>query len=417
MTVYWLNNVMLESGYTYEEERISQTETELCSLLIEDGRIKKIIKGIIQEEDIVTFDAKHLLMLPAFKEMHIHIDKTYYSGPWKACMPAESIFTRFNEEEKILPKQLATAQNRAKNMLELLLQNGATNIRTHCNVDPIIGLGNLEATLAALETYKNRVSSRIVAFPQHGLLRSDSVQLVKDAMRMGAHLVGGVDPATVDNDIEKSLHTIMDIAVEFNADVDIHLHDANNLGTFTMKRLASLTEEAGWQGRVTISHAIGLGGVTDKEADKEAEEVAERLANVNIDITSTVPIGKQVIPIPLLDKKGVKVSLGNDSITDHWSPFGTGDMLQKANRLAERFGWSDEGSLGKALRFITGGKETLNNEGKRVWPNVGDEASFVLTNATCAAEAVARQTEKRLVVYKGNIVVGSLNEVELNNLV
>lgn len=39
-------------------------------------------------------------MLPAFKEMHIHIDKTYYSGPWKACMPAESIFTRFNEEEK-----------------------------------------------------------------------------------------------------------------------------------------------------------------------------------------------------------------------------------------------------------------------------------------------------------------------------
>ena len=188
-------------------------------------------------------------------------------------------------------------------MLELLLQNGATNIRTHCNVDPIIGLGNLEATLAALETYKNRVSSRIVAFPQHGLLRSDSVQLVKDAMRMGAHLVGGVDPATVDNDIEKSLHTIMDIAVEFNADVDIHLHDANNLGTFTMKRLASLTEEAGWQGRVTISHALGLGGVIDKEA----EEVAERLANVNIDITSTVPIGKQVIPIPLLDKKVLRL--------------------------------------------------------------------------------------------------------------
>jgi len=39
MTVYWLTNVMLESGYTYEEGRISQTETELCSLLIEDGRI------------------------------------------------------------------------------------------------------------------------------------------------------------------------------------------------------------------------------------------------------------------------------------------------------------------------------------------------------------------------------------------
>lgn len=413
MTLYWLTNVKLETGYTYEEAKISQTETEICSLLIEDGRIKRIISGIAQEEGTLTFDANRLLVLPAFEEMHIHIDKTYYSGPWKACMPAENIFTRFNEEKTILPKQLATAQDRAENMLELLLRNGATNIRTHCNVDPVIGLRNLEATLAALETYKDRLSGRIVAFPQHGLLRSNSMQLVKDAMRMGAQLVGGVDPATVDNDIEKSLHTIIDIAVEFNADVDIHLHDANNLGTFTMKRLASLTEEAGWQGRVTISHALGLGGVTDKEA----EEVAERLAALKIDITSTVPIGKQVIPIPLLDKKGVKVSLGNDSITDHWSPFGTGDMLQKANRLAERFGWSDERSLGKALRFITGGKETLNNEGKRVWPNVGDEASFVLTNATCAAEAVARQTEKSVVMYKGNVVIGDLDQVKSDNLV
>lgn len=413
MTLYWLTNVKLETGYTYEEAKISQTETEICSLLIEDGRIKRIIAGIAQEEGTLTFDANRLLVLPAFEEMHIHIDKTYYSGPWKACMPAENIFTRFNEEKTILPKQLATAQDRAENMLELLLRNGATNIRTHCNVDPVIGLRNLEATLAALGTYKDRLSGRIVAFPQHGLLRSNSMQLVKDAMRMGAQLVGGVDPATVDNDIEKSLHTIMDIAVEFNADVDIHLHDANNLGTFTMKRLASLTEEAGWQGRVTISHALGLGGVTDKEA----EEVAERLAALKIDITSTVPIGKQVIPIPLLDRKGVKVSLGNDSITDHWSPFGTGDMLQKANRLAERFGWSDERSLGKVLRFITGGKETLNNEGKRVWPNVGDEASFVLTNATCAAEAVARQTEKRVVMYKGNVVIGDLNQVKSDNLV
>lgn len=413
MTLYWLTNVKLETGYTYEEAKISQTETEICSLLIEDGRIKRIIAGIAQEEGTLTFDANRLLVLPAFEEMHIHIDKTYYSGPWKACMPAENIFTRFNEEKTILPKQLATAQDRAENMLELLLRNGATNIRTHCNVDPVIGLRNLEATLAALGTYKDRLSGRIVAFPQHGLLRSNSMQLVKDAMRMGAQLVGGVDPATVDNDIEKSLSTIMDIAVEFNADVDIHLHDANNLGTFTMKRLASLTEEAGWQGRVTISHALGLGGVTDKEA----EEVAERLATLKIDITSTVPIGKQVIPIPLLDRKGVKVSLGNDSITDHWSPFGTGDMLQKANRLAERFGWSDERSLGKALRFITGGKETLNNEGKRVWPNVGDEASFVLTNATCAAEAVARQTEKRVVMYKGNVVIGDLDQVKSDNLV
>ena len=44
MVVYWLTNVMLESGYTYEEEDF-RTETELCSLLIEDGRIKNYSWG------------------------------------------------------------------------------------------------------------------------------------------------------------------------------------------------------------------------------------------------------------------------------------------------------------------------------------------------------------------------------------
>ena len=58
-----------------------------------------------------------------------------------------------------------------------------------------------------------------------------------------------------------------------------------------MKRLASLTEEVGWQGRVTISHALGLGDVTDKEAEESGRK---RLAALHIDITSTVPIGKQV---------------------------------------------------------------------------------------------------------------------------
>lgn len=153
MVVYWLTNVMLESGYTYEEGGFPGQKQNYVVYLLRMGELK-IIAGAVQEEGVLILDANGLLILPAFEEMHIHIDKTYYSGPWKACMPAESIFTRFKEEEKILPKQLAAAQDRAENMLALLLRNGATNIRTHCNVDPIIGLGNLEATLAALKTYK-----------------------------------------------------------------------------------------------------------------------------------------------------------------------------------------------------------------------------------------------------------------------
>ncbi|HYK73579.1 MAG TPA: amidohydrolase family protein, partial [Pseudoneobacillus sp.] len=257
MNHFWITNVCLEVGYNYADDRVSSTRTETFHIKIEDGRIADIVPAnTILEDNLIKYDSKNRLMLPSFKEMHIHIDKTYYGGPWKAVNPVRSIFDRFEEERKLLPELLPTAKSRAEKIVDTLLTFGSTHVRTHCNIDPVIGLSNLEATISALEGFSGKLSHEVVAFPQHGLLRSDSVSLVRQALKEGANLVGGVDPATVDQDIEKSLQTMMEIAVEADAGVDIHIHDRNTLGMFTMKRLADLTEEAGWQGKVTVSHAF-----------------------------------------------------------------------------------------------------------------------------------------------------------------
>lgn len=405
-STYWLSNVRLESGYTYDNGRVTGTKSEICHIRIENGTIAQIeTDNTPQFGDLPVLDAKQLLMLPSFKEMHIHIDKTYYGGPWKAVKPVAGVLGRIEEERELLPKQLPTAQERAEKMLGLLLGFGSTHVRTHCNIDPVIGLKNLEATMRALESFSGKISYDVVAFPQHGLLRSQVADLVKQAMGLGATHVGGVDPATVDENIEKSLQTMMDIAVEAEAGIDVHIHDRDHLGIFTMQRLADLTEEAGWQGRVTVSHAFGFAGAP---AGVSAE-LAERFAALGISVTSTVPTGAVVMPIPMLHEKGVKVELGNDSITDHWSPFGIGDNLEKAGRLAELYRYIDELPLSQAIGFITGGRTPLNREGKRVWPAVGDEASVVFVHASCSAEAVARRAKRQAVFYRGNLVSGSLS--------
>lgn len=399
---FWLDRVRLESGYDYENGAIVGTKTEMCRIRIEDGVIAEIVPAT---EPLVTelrvADGGGRLALPPIREMHIHLDKTYYGGKWKAVRPAPNgVLSRLREEEQLLVEQLPTVQNRAEKLLELIVRNGSTHVRAHCNIDPIVGLKHLEATVKALEKFRGKLTWEIVAFPQHGLLRSKSVGLVKEALRYGATLVGGVDPATVDGDIERSLQTMMELATEANAGVDLHLHDPDYLGVFTMQRLALLTEQAGWQGRVTVSHAFGLAGVSAGAA----EQAADMLAEQRISIASTVPIGARTMPIPLLQRKGVQVHLGQDSITDHWSPFGTGDNLEKAGRLAELYGWSDERRLEKALGFITGGILLLDDSGKRTWPNIGTEASMVLVQAGCAAEAVARRAGGRAVYMKGTLV-------------
>jgi len=405
-SAYWLTNVRLETGYRYEENEIAGTETDLYRVRIENGRMTEIVPAADNPpgDGLPSRDAGGLLLLPAFKEMHIHIDKTYYSGPWKAVKPVAGIFGRIEEERELLPKLLPTARQRAEHMLAMLLGFGSTHVRTHCNVDPVVGLRNLEATMHALQTYSGKLSSEVVAFPQHGLLRSDAVQLVREAMRHGATHVGAVDPATVDENIEKSLQTMMDIAVQADAGVDIHIHDRGETGIRTMHRLAELTEQAGWQGRVTVSHAFGFAG----EAGAAAE-LAERFAGLGISVTSTVPIGGLIMPIPMLRGKGVRVELGNDSITDHWSPFGTGDCLEKAGRLAELYRFVDERSLGEALGFITGGVTPLDAEGKRVWPVAGDAADAVLVQASCSAEAVARRAKRVAVLFGGEVVSEALD--------
>jgi cytosine/adenosine deaminase-related metal-dependent hydrolase len=387
-----------------EEGQVASTQTEICHIRIKDGSIAEMsAAGAELHSNLPQYDCKELLMLPSFEEAHIHLDKTYFNGPWKAVKPISSIFERIEEEKILLPTLLPMARQQAESILTLIQGFGATHVRSHCNIEPVSGLHRLEATKQALNMFSGKISYEIVAFPQHGLLRSDSVQLVKQSLAEGATHVGGVDPYTVDGDIEKSLQTMVELAVMNNAGIDIHLHDSGEAGKQTLTRLASLTEEAGLQDKVTVSHAFWFA----RAEQQEAEELAERMASLGMSIASTVPIGRTMMPLPMLHKKGVKVKLATDSLTDHWSPFGNGDQLDRAGRFAELYGYDDEQSLSRSLGFITGGVTPLNQEGEQVWPKVGDKANFILVHASCSAEAVARRSKRQVVCYEGRLVSGS----------
>ncbi|QCJ42216.1 deaminase [Bacillus sp. S3] len=404
---YLLTNARIETGYRKENDRVTGTTTGLFHLLIVEGKIEKIIKGSVPfGNELPVKDAKGLLLLPSFIEKHVHLDKTYMGEDWRACIPASGVIERCEIEKNILASIPSSTQKRAEALLDVLLSYGSTHIRTHVDIYPEAGLQNLEGVGQALETYSNRLSSEMVAFAQHGLLRPGTVQLVREALRNGAGIVGAVDPATIDHNIEASLVQLMDLAVEGNADIDLHLHDPGHLGTFTMKRLAFLTKQAGWEGRVAVSHAFGLGDVSKEEAI----EMAAILKEAGISIVTSLPIGRNIPPVNLLSECGVEVAIGNDNIYDSWWPTGNGDVLERAGRLLERFRWTDEVSLGQALKYITGGKTALDKEGSQVWPKAGDVANMVFVDASCSAEAIARRSKRMAVFFEGNLVSGSLNE-------
>ncbi|MCM3749811.1 amidohydrolase [Paenibacillus pasadenensis] len=402
---YWLTNVKLETGYEVEENNVTGTLTELFHIRIGDGKIQEIEAGsAVIADELPQYDAKGLLLLPSFKDAHIHLDKTFYGGPWKAVRPARTIFDRLQQERELLPELISVSRERAEKLLELLLSHGSTHVRSHVNIDPVSGLRLLEATKAALSSYEGKVTAELVAFPQHGLLLSDSAASVKEAVLNGADFVGSVDPATIDGDIERSLQKLFDIAVETGAGVDLHVHDSGEAGLNTLKRVADLTDGAGWQGRVTVSHAFAFAA----NPQEEIQALSQRFGKLGISVASALPIGKLHMPIPMLTADGVRVELGTDSVTDHWSPFGNGDNLEKVGRLAELYGRSNELGLSQSLQYITRGITPLDAQGNQVWPAAGDEASIVLVKASCSAEAVARRAERVAVIHKGTLAWGTI---------
>jgi len=407
---YRLQNVRLEEGFEYEGDSVIATRTGLYDLEVNNGALVAIqpVKDRTASA-LPAFDAGGLLLLPATRDMHIHLDKTFYGGPWQAPRPrkGKTIMDMIAREQTIIPRLLPHSVEHAEAIIRLLQAKGTTVARSHCNIDPVSGLKSLEHLQIALQKHQQDFSCEIVAFPQHGLLHSKVDSLMREAMQMGVQFVGGLDPTNVDGAMEKSLDAMFSIALDTQKGVDIHLHETTPAGIAAIKYMIRTVEQnPQLRGKVTLSHAFALSVMADEELD----EVIEGLAKQQFSVASTVPIGKGVMPLPQLTEKGVRVMTGTDSVIDHWSPFGTGSMLEKANLYAQLYGNSDEFGLTRSLAIATGNILPLDGSGKRQWPKVNAPAEMILVAASCSAEAVARVPEVQAGFHQGRLVAGTLKK-------
>ncbi|MCS3553971.1 MULTISPECIES: amidohydrolase [unclassified Sphingobacterium] len=398
---YTLKNVRLETGFEYENQEVIGTLTDLFCIEIANGKIIAIKANNAAEEAV---DMKGRLMLPAFKDMHIHIDKTLFGLPWQALSPKrKTVADMIAYEQEIIPRLLTTSTARAEQLIALLQGYGTTYARTHFNVDPTSGLQSFENLLLALEHQKDSFQAELVAFPQHGLYYTDSAPIMKEVAKSDrVDFIGGLDPLSIDGSIEKPMEFTVQLALDNNKGIDIHLHEAGPSGMKTIQYLIDkAVENPQLQGKIFISHAFALAQLNAKEV----EEIAEKLAFARVGIASSVPFKGRPMPIPALKKHGVNVLIGNDNVQDYWSTFGTGNMLQKANLIAELYGYATELQLSRTLRFATQQLLPLDDEGKKQWPKANDDANLVFVDATCSAEAVSRMSNVHAFMHNGNLFV------------
>ena len=369
-------------------------------LLIRDGRIAEI-GAAIEAPGTLVEDGSGAIAIPGLVEAHTHLDKNLLGLPWQPNSAGPTIQDMIDNERK-LKREIDMAPGRqSARQVVLSIANGSTHIRSHVDVDTKHGLWGIEGVMETRERYRDWIDIELVVFPQSGMLkRPGTVELMEEALRLGAEVVGGIDPCTMDKDPKGHVDTVFGLAQSFGRPIDIHLHEPNELGLFSMGLILDRTRALGMAGKVTISHAFCL-GMNDWLV---VGRMLDDLAAAGIALMTTAPSGWPAPPVKRAHAAGITICSGSDGIRDLWHPYGNADMLDRARHVGERNGLDKDHEVELALEICTGG-------GARVMalPNygleVGRDADLVLIRARNVPEAVVLCPPRQLVVKRGKVVV------------
>jgi cytosine deaminase len=220
-------------------------------------------------------DLKGALLLPAFVDGHIHLDKTHWGAPRLPHVEGRSVRERITAERVERHRVALPIEARASALIRTLIANGTTRVRSHIDIDNDVGLANLEAVLRVREAYRGWIDIQLVAFPQSGVTTEKGApELMAAAMSAGADLIGGLDPAGFDGDVKGQLDIVFALAGRFGKGIDIHLHDGGETGASELRDIAERTIATGMQGRVAVSHAFALGSIARDLFAKTADALA-----------------------------------------------------------------------------------------------------------------------------------------------
>ena len=330
----------------------------------------------------------------------MHLDKGHFGGPWKAVVPMRSVKERIVEEQGFLESWLPETPKKAQALIDLITGFGVTHMKVQVNVDPVIGLKNYKIVKEVLDENSDELSYEMIAFPQHGTLETQKENLLEEALKEGIEYLGGLDPANIDNDIEESLRVSFDLAKKYERGLDFHLHTAGTLGIYEIERILEYTKKYGMEDKVSISHGLSLGDIAKAQVDA----LSKRFVELGVDINTTQPVGRKALPFMDFINNGVSVNVVNDNINDHWSSFGSGDIIEKLNIGCQIHGYGSEYAISRTLKAATGGITPLSDDGNIIWPKVGDRADILFVKAESSAHLIARLVKERVVFFKGKFL-------------
>ena len=371
-------------------------------ILCVDGCIQAIGPGLAVPPlgELVEVDGRGGVALPGLVDAHTHLDSSRLGLPFRPHSAGEGLIELIENDRRNWRQAGASVADRATLTTARMIEYGITRIRSHAQIDTDCRLERLDGVVAARDAHQDRVDIEIVAFPQSGILRDPgTLDLLDAALANGADVVGGIDPAGVDRDPVRHLDEVFGLAQRHQRGIDIHLHDRGELGAFQLDLICERVNACGMQGHVTISHCFALATV----AEPRQRQLIELLADADVAVVTVAPGSVAPLPMEALVGAGVRLGLGQDGTRGYWSPYGDGDLLDRAWQLAYGNGFRRDDLIEACVSVATtGGAGVMGVAGHRLETGAWADL-FVIPGDTTTA-AVMDRSPRTLVVRRGAVV-------------
>ncbi|MBA1303727.1 cytosine deaminase [Stutzerimonas stutzeri] len=360
-------------------------------------------------------DAASNLVVPPFIEPHIHLDATLTAGEpaWNMSGTLFEGIERWGERKALVTHEDTKA--RAKKTIDMLVDHGIQHVRTHVDVtDPT--LSALKSMLEVREETRHLIDLQIVAFPQEGIESfKGGRELMTEAIAMGADVVGGIPhfENTRDQGVS-SIKFLMDLAERTGCLVDVHCDETDDPQSRFLEVLAEEARVREMGERVTASHTTAMGSYDNAYCSKLFRLL--KLSKINFVSCPTESIHLQgrfdtypkrrgLTRVAEIDRAGMNVCFGQDSIVDPWYPLGNGNILrilEAGLHICHMLGYED---LQRGLDLITDNSARTLNLGERYGLEVGRPASLLVLSAPDDYEMLRTQGHALLSVRNGEVLM------------
>lgn len=387
------------------------TATEM---MVENGKITQIGTNLPKADEEIDLNGK--LVLPPYVDPHLHLDYVYtLSELGEQGAGSGTLFEAIELWPKF--KETLTVESVKKLAMKGIkdeVSQGVQHIRTHIDVtDP--NFTALKAMLEMKEDLKHIVDIQIVAFPQQGMYTyKRGVDLVEEALKMGADVVGGIphyEPAREFG--EKSVHDIVNLGLKYNKLIDVHCDETDDTHSRFLELLNALVLMEDYGSRTTASHTCSFGSADNSYAFRMMDLFQKSKINFISCPTEnaylqgrqdTYPKRRGLTRVKEFIELGINVAFAQDSINDPWYPMGNGNLMNILDNGMHLAQIMSPEEIETNFDLITYNGARCMNIQDNYGLDVGKPANFIVLNESSVHEAIRRRVDVLASVRNGDFL-------------